>query len=60
MIVHNILQDSASVGRAKDRHIQLYQKIAEEHAAIANQREAARLAYEATSVVNDVNPDHAY
>ncbi|XP_043595152.1 cuticle protein 7 [Bombus pyrosoma] len=56
----NLPRDSASVGRAKDRHIQLYQKIAEEHAAIANQREAARLAYEATSVVNDVNPDHAY
>lgn len=46
--------------RAKDRHNQLYQKIAEEHAAIAAQREAERLAYEATSVVNDINPDHTY
>lgn len=46
--------------RAKDKHIQLYQKIAEEHAAIAAQRETERLAYEATSIVNDVNLDHAY
>ncbi|XP_031828863.1 uncharacterized protein LOC116425388 [Nomia melanderi] len=53
-------RDSVSVVRAKDRHNQLYQKIAEEHAAIAAQREAERLAYEATSVVNDVNPDHTY
>lgn len=36
------------------------QKIAEEHAAIAAQRETERLAYEATSIVNDVNLDHAY
>ncbi|CAK9801165.1 Cuticle protein 10.9 [Anthophora plagiata] len=56
----NLPRDSASVGRAKDRHIQLYQKIAEEHAAISAQREAERLSYEATSVVNDVNPDHVY
>ncbi|XP_043527501.1 uncharacterized protein LOC122537906 [Frieseomelitta varia] len=56
----NLPRDSASVGRAKDKHIQLYQKIAEEHAAIANQREAERLAYEATSAINDVNPDHVY
>lgn len=54
------LQDSASVGRAKDKHFQLYQKIAEEHARIAAEREAERLAYEATSVVNDVDRDHAY
>nr|AFV27512.1 cuticular protein R&R 1 [Apis cerana cerana]AFV27513.1 cuticular protein R&R 1 [Apis cerana cerana] len=56
----NLPQDSASVERAKDKHIQLYQKIAEEHAAIAAQRETERLAYEATSIVNDVNLDHAY
>ncbi|XP_054008789.1 uncharacterized protein LOC128892403 [Hylaeus anthracinus] len=53
-------RDSTSVGRAKARHNQLYQKIAQEHAVIAAQREAERLAYEATSVVNDVNPNHAY
>ncbi|XP_076181317.1 uncharacterized protein LOC143153727 isoform X2 [Ptiloglossa arizonensis] len=56
----NLPRDSVSVGRARDRHMQLYQKIAEEHAAISAQREAERLTYEATSVVNDVNPDHAY
>ncbi|OAD52322.1 Cuticle protein 10.9, partial [Eufriesea mexicana] len=56
----NLPRDSASVGRAKDRHMHLYQKIAEEHAAIAAQREAERQAYEATSVVNDINPDHVY
>ncbi|XP_012153879.1 uncharacterized protein LOC100883351 [Megachile rotundata] len=56
----NLPKDSASVQRAKDRHSQLYQKIAEEHNAIAAQREAERLAYEATSVVNDVNLDHVY
>ncbi|EFN63371.1 hypothetical protein EAG_00460, partial [Camponotus floridanus] len=41
----------------KDKHNELYHKIAEQHAAIAVQREAERLAYEATSVVNDIN-DH--
>ncbi|XP_043261006.1 uncharacterized protein LOC122402356 [Colletes gigas] len=56
----NLPRDSASVGRAKDRHAQLYQKIAEEHAAIAAQRETERLAYEATSAVNDVNLNHGY
>ncbi|XP_015437060.1 PREDICTED: uncharacterized protein LOC107192347, partial [Dufourea novaeangliae] len=56
----NLPRDSVSVGRAKDRHLQLYHKIADEHAAIAAQRQAERLVYEATSVVNDVNPDHAY
>ncbi|XP_076243294.1 uncharacterized protein LOC143184728 [Calliopsis andreniformis] len=56
----NLPRDSASVGRAKDKHARLYQRIAEEHAVIAAQREAERLAYEATSVPNDVNPDHSY
>ncbi|XP_025262299.1 uncharacterized protein LOC112637251 isoform X2 [Camponotus floridanus] len=49
----NLPRDSASVARAKDKHNELYHKIAEQHAAIAVQREAERLAYEATSVVND-------
>ncbi|XP_033216989.1 cuticle protein 16.8 [Belonocnema kinseyi] len=52
--------DSVSVARAKDRHHHLYQKIAAEHAAIAHQREGERLAYEATSVPNDVNESHNY
>jgi len=51
------MQDSASVAKAKDRHNELYHRIAEQHAAIAAQREAERLAYEATSVANDVD-DH--
>ncbi|XP_024939914.1 uncharacterized protein LOC107266736 [Cephus cinctus] len=45
--------DSASVTRAKDKHLQLFQKIAQEHAEIAAQREAERLAFEATSVPNE-------
>jgi hypothetical protein len=53
----NLPRDSASVANAKDRHYQLYHRIAEQHAAIAAQREAERLAYEATSVANDVD-DH--
>ncbi|KAL0101913.1 hypothetical protein PUN28_018458 [Cardiocondyla obscurior] len=48
---------STSVVKAKDRHSELYRQIVEQHAAIAAHREAERLAYEATSVVNDVN-DH--
>ena len=49
-----------SVARAKDKHHYLFQKIAAEHAAIADQREAERFAYEATSVPNDVNESHNY
>ncbi|XP_072749822.1 uncharacterized protein [Anoplolepis gracilipes] len=51
----NLPRDSASVARAKNRHNELYHKIAEQHAAIAAQREAERLAYEATSVANDID-----
>ncbi|XP_012224757.1 uncharacterized protein [Linepithema humile] len=53
----NLPRDSVSVARAKDRHNELYHRIAEQHAAIAAQRETERLAYEATSVANDVD-DH--
>ncbi|EZA49209.1 hypothetical protein X777_12618 [Ooceraea biroi] len=53
----NLPRDSVSVARAKDKHNELYHKIAEQHMAIAAQREAERLAYEATSVANDVH-DH--
>ncbi|XP_043494684.1 cuticle protein 16.8 [Polistes fuscatus] len=56
----NIPRDTASVMKAKDKHLQLYQKIAEEHAAIASQRKAERAAYEATSVINDVNEYQTY
>ncbi|XP_014601840.1 PREDICTED: cuticle protein 16.8 [Polistes canadensis] len=56
----NIPRDTASVSKAKDKHLQLYQKIAEEHAAIASQRKAERAAYEATSVINDVNEYQTY
>ncbi|XP_020280804.1 uncharacterized protein LOC109853283 [Pseudomyrmex gracilis] len=54
----NLPRDSASVAQAKDRHNELYHRIAEQHAAIAAQREAERLAYEATSVANDVDDHH--
>ncbi|KAJ8676441.1 hypothetical protein QAD02_012228 [Eretmocerus hayati] len=53
-------KDSASVEKAKARHYSLYQKIAAEHAAIAAEREAARLAFEATSVANEVNEPVTY
>lgn len=53
-------QDSASVARAKDRHNELYHRIAEQHAAIAAQREIERLTYEATSVANDVDDHRTY
>lgn len=50
----NLPQDSDSVAKAKNKHNELYHRIAEQHAAIAAQREAERLAYEATSVANGV------
>uniref|UniRef100_A0ABD2WI93 Uncharacterized protein n=1 Tax=Trichogramma kaykai TaxID=54128 RepID=A0ABD2WI93_9HYME len=50
----NLPRDTKIVANAKVRHADLYQKIAAEHAAIAAQREAQRLAYEATSVPNEV------
>ncbi|XP_050459140.1 uncharacterized protein LOC126855492 [Cataglyphis hispanica] len=56
----NLPRDSASVARAKDKHNELYHRIAEQHAAIAAQREIERLAYEATSVANDVDDHRTY
>ncbi|XP_058810883.1 uncharacterized protein LOC131675768 [Phymastichus coffea] len=53
-------KETASVERAKNRHFDLYQKIAAEHAAIAAERETKRLAFEATSVANDVNESEVY
>ncbi|XP_012539787.1 uncharacterized protein LOC105838634 [Monomorium pharaonis] len=51
----NLPRDSTSVAKAKDRHNELYHRIAEQHAAIAAQREVERLAYEATSIANDID-----
>lgn len=48
------------MARAKNRHNDLFQKIAAEHAAIAAEREAQRLAFEATSVPNEVNEAEAF
>lgn len=48
------------MARAKNRHHYLFQKIAAEHAAIGAEREAERLAFEATSVPNEVNESEAY
>ena len=59
-LLNIVLQDSASVAKAKERHNELYHKIAEQHAAIAAQREAERRAYGATSVANDVNDHSTY
>lgn len=43
-------KDTVAVAKAKDRHFSLYEKIAQEHARIGAEQEAARLAFEATSV----------
>lgn len=48
-------KDTLAVLNAKNRHYNLYDKIAMEHAHIAAEREAERLAYEATS-----SPINAY
>ncbi|XP_015513388.2 cuticle protein 16.8 [Neodiprion lecontei] len=56
----NAPAESASVLRAKERHLRLYSKIADQHAAIAAEREAERLAFEATSVANDVEERQIY
>ncbi|XP_055544440.1 uncharacterized protein LOC129729701 [Wyeomyia smithii] len=48
-------QDTVAVSKAKDRHFSLYEKIAQEHARIAAEREAERLAFEATSEINELH-----
>ncbi|XP_063992402.1 uncharacterized protein LOC135170482 [Diachasmimorpha longicaudata] len=53
-------KETAGVARAKERHLELFKKIAAEHQVIAAEREAERLAYEATSIPNDVNNQHIY
>lgn len=47
-------RDSVAVEFAKQKHFTLYDKIAMEHAHIAAEREAERLAYKATSSPNEV------
>jgi hypothetical protein len=42
------------VAAAKDKHFSLYEQIVEEHKRIGAEQEAERLAFEATSVANDV------
>ncbi|XP_046737807.1 cuticle protein 6 [Diprion similis] len=56
----NAPAESASVLRAKERHLHLFAKIADQHAAIAAEREAERLAFEATSVANHVDEQQIY
>ncbi|XP_015124603.1 uncharacterized protein LOC107046494 [Diachasma alloeum] len=51
-------KETVGVAKAKERHLELFKKIAAEHQAIAAEREAERLAYEATSIPNDVNGQH--
>ncbi|XP_053695988.1 uncharacterized protein LOC128743438 isoform X2 [Sabethes cyaneus] len=48
-------RDTVAVTKAKDRHFTLYEKIAQEHARIAAEREAERLAFEATSEINELH-----
>ncbi|XP_055676772.1 larval cuticle protein LCP-17 [Lutzomyia longipalpis] len=51
-------RDSAAVAHAKEKHLSLYEKIAAEHARIGAEQEAQRLAFEATSVPNDIEEYH--
>ncbi|XP_034945204.1 uncharacterized protein [Chelonus insularis] len=53
-------RETYSVAKARNHHMELFRKIAAEHEAIAAQREAARLAYEATSVPNIVEEPVVY
>lgn len=46
-------RQTEAVARATDRHLSLYEKIAEEHRRIGAEQYAARLAFEATSVRNE-------
>lgn len=46
-------RQSAAVAHATDRHLSLYEQIAADHARIGAEHEAARLAFEATSIRND-------
>ncbi|XP_065092366.1 cuticle protein [Ochlerotatus camptorhynchus] len=48
-------RDTVAVSKAKDKHFTLYEKIAHQHAQIAAEREAERLAFEATSEVNGLH-----
>lgn len=43
--------DSASVARAKDRHLSLYEKIAQEHQRLGAELEAKRALFESTSEI---------
>lgn len=51
-------RDTASVANAKAKHYTLFEKIAQEHAQIAAEREAERLAFEATSEINLIEENH--
>jgi hypothetical protein len=48
------------VAAAKDKFYTAYEKIVQEHARIAAEREAERLAFEATSVPTDIADDAKY
>ncbi|XP_059613094.1 larval cuticle protein LCP-17 [Phlebotomus argentipes] len=51
-------RESVAVAHAKEKHLSLYEKIAAEHARIGAEQEAQRLAFEATSVPNDLEEHH--
>jgi hypothetical protein len=53
-------KDTKAVAAAKDKHFNLYDKIVQDHARIAAEREAERLAFEATSVVPDTDAEQQY
>ncbi|GAB0097467.1 uncharacterized protein DMENIID0001_131040 [Sergentomyia squamirostris] len=51
-------RESAAVIHAKEKHFSLYEKIAAEHARIGAEQEAQRLAFEATSLPNEIDEHH--
>lgn len=53
-------RQSAAVAHATQRHLSQYEKIAAEHQRIGAEHEAARLAFEATSIRNDYASEDYY
>ena len=53
-------RQSEAVAKATQKHLSQFQQIAEEHRRIGEQHEAARIAFEATSIRNDHNVNDDY
>lgn len=53
-------RESEAVARARDHHLSLYERIAADHARIGAEQEAARIAFEATSIRNEYQDEIQY